>query len=458
MDNLTNLIVEYCHDTENADKNYELAKAYHALGHTAAALSFYLRAAERTQNKLLAYECMINVGVCFEVQGNRTNSVRGAYKHAICILPERPEAYYYLSRTNERTSWWIESYMYAEMGLNFAKFEGLEPLRGELEYPGKYGLVFEKAVSSWWWGKIEECKSLFLELKYNYELDEKHLTSVNSNIARLNIDETKHKVFNYSTSKDNSELVTVVIQGKYTKHTNDVIRSYLEMPFIGDVIISCWEEDPVETFSSRVKFVRNKKPFSSGTDNRNLQIVSSLAGVKKSKTRTSVKVRSDQIFTKESLQSMYDFYNANKTPNAFFVNGLYPSLLFHPCDHIFWGETEDLINLFDIPLEFNGLIDKIRVDKNNLYKYYEHYIRSETYIGAHYCARFNDQINMMLLQPQNYLYDNSKYWKDAYDLSNKLTKSYFKSFPKGLEMYWASKGINYPYEEQQKVYNQRWID
>jgi hypothetical protein len=475
MSELNSLLVKYVYDTENAEINYDLAQAYFLEGQTAAALSFFLRAAERTTDKLLAYECMLYVGFCFELQGNRVNSVRGAYKHAICILPDRPEAYYFLSRINERSNWYIESYVYAEMGLNFGKFD-LQPLRSKTEYPGKYGLIFEKAVSAWWWGKVEECTELFLELKYKHNLDHVHLSAVNNNITKLNIDESKYKVFDYTTKKQMPEwleksapnisgvmddsVVTVVVQGQYNKHTNDVIESYLQMPFVGDVIVSCWEDDPKETIhSSRVKFVRNKKPLTPGTDNRNLQITSSLAGLKKSTTKTTLKVRSDQIYTKESLQIMRDYYEVNKKSNTLFVSGLFPSLLFHPNDHIFWGETSDLIALFDIPLEFNGLIDKIKVGKDKLHKYYNHFIRSETYIGAHYCAKFNEEINLMLLQPDKFLYDGAPNWQQAHELSKQLTNVYFKSFPKtGMEMYWASKGIQYPYEEQKLIYNQCWSE
>ena len=192
MNNLIKSVVQFANDTENDESNYALANEYYNIGHTASALSYYLRCAERTTNKLLAYECMLRVGLCFEVQGNRVNSVRGAYKHAINILPKRPEAYYLLSRINERTNWYIESYMYAEIGLNTIDFSDDAQLRTDVGYPGKYGLIFEKAVSAWWWGKIEECKQLFTDLKYNYVLDKIHLDAVNNNVARLGIDESMY--------------------------------------------------------------------------------------------------------------------------------------------------------------------------------------------------------------------------------------------------------------------------
>lgn len=192
MVNLMNCLQNYIQNTEDAEANFAIANAYYNYGHTAPAISFYLRAAERTSNKLLAYECMLKIGLCFELQGNRVNSVRGAYKHAIVILPKRPEAYYLLSRINEKTNWHIESYMYAEMGLVHADIDQEEQLRTDVQYPGKYGLIFEKAVSAWWWGRLEECKKLFVHLKYHYLLDKVHLEAVNNNIAQLGIDESEY--------------------------------------------------------------------------------------------------------------------------------------------------------------------------------------------------------------------------------------------------------------------------
>lgn len=457
MFELEHALCEYARDPEDAEKNLILAHFYHARNQSAGAISFYLRAAERTTDKHLSYYCLLKIAECFTYQGKRDNTVRCLYKHAISLLPERPEAYFLLSRHFERINEYTDAYTYAELGLRCADITH-SPLRGQVDYPGKYGLLFEKAVASWWWGKVDECKRLFLDIKYNYSLDAIHLNAVNKNIETLEIDESEYKNQIIHVKSDNK--ITVVVQGAYKHYTDEVIRSYLIMPFVQKVVVSCWEDDKEESIlSNRIEFVRNKKPSSYGTDNRNLQIVSSYEGLKRSETKTSVKVRSDQVYSKESLQIMYDYYNKHKGSNKIFVSGVFPSLLFHPNDHIFWGETSDLLTLFDIPLEQNSIVDRIRVNKNDLYKYYSYFTRSETYIGAHYCAKFNEEINVMLLQPEKYLYDNSENWHKTHGISNNITTQYFKSFPrKNMNMYWASKQINYPYEEQIKRYNQQWCE
>jgi len=188
MSKVQECLNEYIRDQENSEKNFALALAYHELKQTAAAISFYLRAAELTQDKILAYSCLLKIAECFEQQGNRDNTVRGLYKHALCLLPERPEAYFLLSRFNERRQWYIETYTLAEMGLNFSK-EGLPPLRIATEYPGRYGLIFEKAVAAWWWGKFEESRRLFreldLQLQNKMSIDNLYLSAVKNNINKI---------------------------------------------------------------------------------------------------------------------------------------------------------------------------------------------------------------------------------------------------------------------------------
>jgi len=188
MSDIQECLNDYIRDQENPEKNFALALAYHELKQTAAAISFYLRAAEFTQDKILAYSCLLRMAECFEHQGNRDNTVRGLYKHALCLLPERPEAYFLLSRFNERKQWYIEAYLLAEMGLNFSK-EGLPPLRVATEYPGRYGLMFEKAVAAWWWGKFGESRRLFktleLELQNKISVDNLYLNAVKNNMSKI---------------------------------------------------------------------------------------------------------------------------------------------------------------------------------------------------------------------------------------------------------------------------------
>ena len=195
---LTDAITRYVRDTENAELNYQVALIYEELKQTSAAIGFFLRAAERTLDMNLAYECLLKVALCFERQTRRNNTVRVFYKHAILLLPKRPEAYFLLSRFYERNNDRVSGYLYAQQGLDNADFNQI-PLRGYVEYPGKYGLIFEKMVCSWWWGKQDECRSLLVELrdKYKYVMDEVHKIAVQNNLNVLGVTPESHELRPY---------------------------------------------------------------------------------------------------------------------------------------------------------------------------------------------------------------------------------------------------------------------
>jgi len=186
MNDLILAIKTYVIDPENPEYNYQLALAYDKIDQTASASTFYMRAAELTDIKELSYECLIKFATCFEKQGYRTNTVSVMLKHAITLFPKRPEAYFILSRVLERTNDYVEGYTYAQIGLEVCDFN-LQSLRSNVEYPGKWGLIFEKAVCSWWWGKSIESRKLFLFLLDNHydEMDKIHKESVERNLVQL---------------------------------------------------------------------------------------------------------------------------------------------------------------------------------------------------------------------------------------------------------------------------------
>jgi tetratricopeptide (TPR) repeat protein len=198
MDKLQLAITKFATDPENAELNFELALLYEEIQQTAAAISYFSRASERTPDTNLAYECLCKVGLCFERQGRRGNTVRGFYKHAICLMPKRPEAYFLLSRFYERTTDYVSAYLYAQQGLELADFNQ-KPLRTSVEYPGKYGLLFEKAVSAWWWGKSQEARDLFQELKgYASVMDQTHWQAVQRNLTSLGAGPVEHAIRPYN--------------------------------------------------------------------------------------------------------------------------------------------------------------------------------------------------------------------------------------------------------------------
>ena len=183
---MNDALYQYALDTENPETNFTLAFEYEKIGQTAAAITYYLRAADRADDLNLAYECLLHCASCFHAQKNRDYTVKGLYQQAIVTLPKRPEAYFLYARYLEWITQYAESYTIATLGLTISDFDSPQ-LRTNVEYPGKYGILFEKAVSSYWWGKGMECRSLFHQLVDEYWdiMDQKHKDAVEYNITRL---------------------------------------------------------------------------------------------------------------------------------------------------------------------------------------------------------------------------------------------------------------------------------
>jgi hypothetical protein len=194
-------------DPENPENNFALGIYYDAIGQTASALSYYLRCAERTEDEVLRYECLIRGSMCFDKQGTRGFTVKGMLQHAIAILPKRPEAYYLLSRfyeRDERDGHWIDGYMIASIGEKVCEYD-VSPLRTCIDYPGNFAIRYQKAVTSWWCGLCDESRNIFKDLHENYELDEKHKKSVIENLKKLNAYEEPEPFAIYKKDK-HSEL------------------------------------------------------------------------------------------------------------------------------------------------------------------------------------------------------------------------------------------------------------
>ena len=177
-----NELIEFSIDTENPEKNYNLAQWYENQHQYAPAHTYYLRCAERSKDTILAYKSLIRSSFCYKAQGSRDGTEKIALENALMLLPERPEAYYYLSLLYEKKQEWQNCYIYANLGVQQKELEPIIP-----EYSGKWLLIFQKAVASWWWGKGMECRKLFHSLVDDYwnEMDQTHQNAVEDNITRL---------------------------------------------------------------------------------------------------------------------------------------------------------------------------------------------------------------------------------------------------------------------------------
>jgi hypothetical protein len=180
---------DFATNVDNAECNFNMGLFYYEQGHTAPALSYFLRCAERTDNKLLAYEALIYGYLCYREQKIRDETAKSLIMHAVCLLPKRPEARWLLSVLFEQKSEWMYAYYHACQGLETCN-ETFEPLKKYNEYPGKIGLLFEKAIVGYWWGKNDECKNILVDLLYNYELPATYKEIIQNNLKRLGIEIT----------------------------------------------------------------------------------------------------------------------------------------------------------------------------------------------------------------------------------------------------------------------------
>ena len=63
--NLEKQLREFVFDPYNQEKNFNLGYTYENLGHTAAAITYYVRSAEYGNDDDLTYEALIRVGLCY---------------------------------------------------------------------------------------------------------------------------------------------------------------------------------------------------------------------------------------------------------------------------------------------------------------------------------------------------------------------------------------------------------
>ena len=202
---LSAAIYAFVGDPTNPDANFALGLRYDDIGQWAAAISYYVRTAERSNDKVFQYEALIRASMCFEKQGTRGLSVRGLLNRAITILPQRPEAHFLLSRWFEREKLvesWVNCYTTATTALAFCDFDS-PPLRTWVDYPGRYAILFEKAVSAWWVGLCDESRDILKDLLINHpECNPDHRLAVINNLKFMKQFTTK-EFLSYDHSKCN---------------------------------------------------------------------------------------------------------------------------------------------------------------------------------------------------------------------------------------------------------------
>jgi len=239
-------------------------------------------------------------------------------------------------------------------------------------------------------------------------------------------------------------MIDVLIQGPVYSYTREFINRYRDYDFVNRVIFSTWKENEVLYRDWDIdELVLSDYPSNPGLGNRNLQLVTSLAGMNKIHSSVVMKIRSDMFVP---LDKIWYFYCTERINNNILTLSIYPRFPFHPRDHMFIGNSKDMWELFDIPL-----------DKVKDFQYNESTtIRTETYIGSHYCRKFNPEIQKFVDEPYKYLTDSASHKDEALKISNQLISDgvAFQPLPQ-LPIEWPKHYPNgYPFRHLKNLYGE----
>lgn len=185
-DNIEQLIVDLSHASHDPVANFNAGEEYRRLDQFASAISFYLRCAEfgHDTHPDYVYASLLQIGNCFEAQQKRSHTVSNSYLQAAAYNPQRPEAWFLLARFHERAQNWQEAYTFAVTGFGFTRFT-VPPLPVNVQYPGEYGLLFEKYVAGWWIGRKQEAIDGFTDLLNTYDMDAEFVEASVNNLQRI---------------------------------------------------------------------------------------------------------------------------------------------------------------------------------------------------------------------------------------------------------------------------------
>jgi tetratricopeptide (TPR) repeat protein len=217
----------YIQDPNNPEYNWRTALEYFNCGQTASAISFFLRCAERTDETLLKYECLLKMAESYKLQGGRSFTVESLLKQAIALSPTQPEGYFMLAEYYQQEEKWVDGYTIANIGETVVNTFDYAPLRTIVDYPGKYGFIFLKAVTGWWCGFMDESERLFRDLVHYYPLNIVYKNSCRNNFNILNLWKTKSE--NGSWFNSNFEEIEATLKYSNTLYNSDLFK--LNIPF-----------------------------------------------------------------------------------------------------------------------------------------------------------------------------------------------------------------------------------
>jgi hypothetical protein len=237
----------------------------------------------------------------------------------------------------------------------------------------------------------------------------------------------------------------LILQGEYSPITKTIIEEYLKLPFVERIILSTYEAGICYDVPNEVELVLNDVVEPRGTGNRNLQINTSRNGLALTQGEYCVKMRTDQLI--RSMDMMYEYWKKRHEDGKLFVLGMYRAFPYHPRDHVFWGKTEDVKNLFDIPFDPDS--------EKNPQQDYRYKTRAETYIGQFYYARFDESIQEHIDNPTQFTTDFAPRKNEALTKDFTIRHKVFAPFPK-ISLAWPKHGLTEYHYHVGKIFTEYW--
>lgn len=210
---------EYLADPENPITNYNLAVRYYKIDQTAAAVTYFLRCADRTSDLDLAYECLIHMGDCFAAQGERETHTKFMYELALSTKSDRPEAYQRICDMDVTAKNFSSAHNYCKFALKICNFNSPNfkfyktPFRNLKTY-----FEIEEAHSAWWTGKHQKAAKLFNTLNQKDYLTEEEKMLVETNIKEIQKTTAWHDPLPYT--KDQWEKIRYKFAGSHLLEKN----------------------------------------------------------------------------------------------------------------------------------------------------------------------------------------------------------------------------------------------
>jgi hypothetical protein len=142
-------------------------------------------------------------------------------------------------------------------------------------------------------------------------------------------------------------MITIVIQGKLERECYDFyVENYKDYP----VIISTWENTiamlAINNIPDNFTIIENKFPEKNGYQNFNLQVESTLAGLKLVKTEYVIKMRGDEYYSNIE----YILEKVTSLPQIVFTSPVFfrawKHYKLHISDHLLAGTTDNIKKMF----------------------------------------------------------------------------------------------------------------